>query len=181
MIAINYLRVVCVMACVRVCIAGHRAERVLIASQTKYGSNKMLTCSVRVERCSCRTADSNHSCLSDVYKGACGGCGECGACSCMSLPCLFFGVSEDDGTRAYIFVNTWKSLGQLARIFMDFTTMIFCLFLPCEFNQIIICNLAFLNVICRMLAGEVATRNVLFSESPGRRSVAANLCGRPRK
>ena len=32
----------------------------------------------------------------------------------LALPCLFFGVSEDDGTRAYIFVNTRKSLGQIA-------------------------------------------------------------------
>ena len=27
---------------------------------------------------------------------------------------FWFGVSENDGTRAYIFVNIWKSLGQIA-------------------------------------------------------------------
>ena len=31
-------------------------------------------------------------------------------------PCLFSGVSGDHGTRAYIFVNTWKPLGQTGSI-----------------------------------------------------------------
>ena len=35
-------------------------------------------------------------------------------CSCFTAVTFWFGVSENDGTRAYIFVNIWKSLGQIA-------------------------------------------------------------------
>ena len=34
----------------------------------------------------------------------------------LARPCLFSGVSGDHGTRAYIFVNTWKPLGQTGSI-----------------------------------------------------------------